>query len=51
VAIGPGAVIDQHQRIYGAAGLPESPMPLFADIVCANATTIMIAGRVADFMR
>jgi choline dehydrogenase-like flavoprotein len=47
------AVVDQHGRVYGLAGLRVADASVMPDVIRANtnASTIMIAERVADFMR
>jgi len=47
------AVVDQHCRVYGLAGLRVADASVMPDCIRANtnATTIMIAERVADFIR
>ena len=47
------AVVDQHCRVYGMAGLRVADASVMPDCIRANtnATTIMIAERVADFIR
>jgi len=47
------AVVDQHCRVYGLEGLRVADASVMPDVIRANtnATTIMIAERVADFMR
>jgi choline dehydrogenase len=49
----PLAVVDQYGRVYGLAGLRVADASVMPDVIRANtnATTIMIAERVADFMR
>ena len=49
----PLAVVDQHCRVHGLAGLRVADASVMPDVIRANtnATTIMIAERVADFMR
>src|SRR6266436_3901127 len=49
----PLAVVDQHGRVHGLAGLRVADASVMPDVIRANtnATTIMIAERVADFMR
>jgi choline dehydrogenase-like flavoprotein len=47
------AVVDQYGRVYGLAGLRVADASVMPDVIRANtnASTIMIAERVADFMR
>jgi choline dehydrogenase-like flavoprotein len=47
------AVVDQHCRVHGLAGLRVADASVMPDVIRANtnATTIMIAERVADFIR
>src|SRR5215831_7121394 len=49
----PLAVVDQHCRVYGLTGLRVADASVMPDCIRANtnATTIMIAERVADFIR
>jgi len=49
----PLAVVDQYCRVYGLEGLRVADASVMPDVIRANtnATTIMIAERVADFMR
>ena len=49
----PLAVVDQYGRVYGLEGLRVADASVMPDVIRANtnATTIMIAERVADFMR
>ena len=49
----PLAVVDQHCRVYGLTGLRVADASVMPDVIRANtnATTIMIAERVADFVR
>ncbi len=49
----PSAVVDQHCRVHGLEGLRVVDASVMPDIVRANtnATIIMIAERVADFIR
>jgi choline dehydrogenase len=49
----PMAVVDQHGRVHGLAGLRVVDASVTPDVVRANtnATTIMIAERMADVMR
>jgi choline dehydrogenase len=49
----PLAVVDQHCNVHGLQGLRVVDASVMPDIVRANtnATIIMIAERVADFMR
>ena len=49
----PLAVVDQYCRVYGLEGLCVADASVMPDVIRANtnATTIMIAERVADFMR
>jgi len=49
----PLAVVDQHCRVYGLEGLRVADASVMPDCIRANtnATTIMIAERVADFIR
>jgi choline dehydrogenase len=49
----PLAVVDQHCRVHGLTGLRIADASVMPDVIRANtnATTIMIAERVADFMR
>ena len=49
----PLAVVDQHCRVHGLAGLRVADASVMPDVIRANtnATTIMIAERVADFVR
>jgi choline dehydrogenase len=46
-------VVDQYCRVYGLEGLRVADASVMPDMIRANtnATTIMIAERVADFMR
>jgi choline dehydrogenase-like flavoprotein len=46
-------VVDQHCRVHGLTGLRVADASVMPDVIRANtnATTIMIAERVADFMR
>ena len=48
----PLAVVDQHCRVHGLTGLRVVDASVMPDVIRANtnATTIMIAERVADFM-
>jgi choline dehydrogenase-like flavoprotein len=52
-ALDPLAVVDQYCRVYGLEGLRVADASVMPDVIRANtnATTIMIAERVADFMR
>ena len=47
------AVVDQHCRVHGLEGLRVVDASVMPDVVRANtnATTIMIAERVADWMK
>ncbi len=47
------AVVDQHCRVYGLEGLRVVDASVMPDVIRANTncTTIMIAERIADFMR
>jgi choline dehydrogenase len=49
----PMAVVDQYGRVYGLEGLRVADASVMPDVIRANtnASTIMIAERVADFMR
>jgi choline dehydrogenase len=49
----PLAVVDQHCRVYGLQGLRVVDASVMPDVIRANtnATTIMIAEHVADFIR
>jgi len=49
----PMAVVDQYGRVYGLAGLRVADASVMPDVIRANtnASTIMIAERVADFIR
>ena len=49
----PLAVVDQYCRVYGLEGLRVADASVMPDVIRANtnATTIMIAERVADFIR
>jgi choline dehydrogenase len=49
----PLAVVDQHCRVHGLTGLRVVDASVMPDVIRANtnATTIMIAERVADFIR
>jgi choline dehydrogenase len=49
----PLAVVDQHCRVHGLTGLRVADASVMPDVIRANtnATTIMIAERVADFVR
>ena len=49
----PMAVVDQYGRVHGLEGLRVADASIMPDVIRANtnATTIMIAERVADFMR
>jgi len=49
----PLAVVDQYCRVHGLAGLRVADASVMPDVIRANtnATTIMIAERVADFIR
>ncbi len=49
----PMAVVDQHGRVHGLAGLRVVDASVMPDVVRANtnATTIMMAERVADWIR
>jgi choline dehydrogenase len=49
----PLAVVDQHCRVHGLTGLRVADASVMPDVIRANtnATTIMIAERVADFIR
>ena len=49
----PLAVVDQYGRVYGLEGLRVADASVMPDVIRANtnATTIMIAERVADFIR
>ena len=49
----PLAVVDPHCRVYGVAGLRVADASVMPKIVSANTNmpTIMIAERVAEFMR
>ena len=46
-------VVDQHCRVHGLSGLRVVDASVMPDVVRANtnATTIMIAERVADFIK
>ena len=48
----PLAVVDQHCRVYGLAGIRVADASVMPNVIRANtnATTIMIAERVADFI-
>ena len=52
-ALDPLAVGDQYCRVYGLEGLRVADASVMPDVIRANtnATTIMIAERVADFLR
>ncbi len=52
-ALDPAAVVDQYCRVYGLEGLRVIDASVMPEITRANtnATTIMIAERVADFIR
>ena len=52
-ALDPAAVVDQYCRVYGLEGLRGIDAAVMPEITRANtnATTIMIAERVADFIR
>jgi len=52
-AADPLAVVDQYCRVYGLEGLRVADASVMPDVIRANtnATTIMIAERVADFIR
>jgi choline dehydrogenase-like flavoprotein len=49
----PLAVVNQYCQVYGLAGLRVADASVMPDVIRANtnATTIMIAERVADFIR
>ncbi len=49
----PMAVVDQYCRVYGLEGLRVADASAMPDVIRANtnATTIMIAERVAEFMQ
>ncbi len=49
----PMAVVDQYCRVYGLEGLRVADASVMPDVIRANtnATTIMIAERVAEFMQ
>jgi choline dehydrogenase len=49
----PLAVVDQHCRVHGLTGLRVADASVMPDVIRANtnATTIMIAERVSDFVR
>ena len=49
----PMAVVDQYGRVYGLEGLRVADASVMPDVIRANtnASTIMIAERVADFIR
>jgi len=49
----PMAVVDQYSRVYGLTGLRVADASVMPDVIRANtnASTIMIAERVADFIR
>jgi choline dehydrogenase len=49
----PGAVVDQYCRVHGLEGLRVIDASVMPDVVRANtnATTVMIAERVADWIK
>jgi choline dehydrogenase-like flavoprotein len=49
----PLAVVDQYGRVHGLTGLRVAHASVMPDVIRANtnAATIIIAERVADFMR
>jgi len=53
LASDPMAVVDQYCRVHGLEGLRVADASVMPDVIRANtnATTIMIAERVADFIR
>ena len=46
----PMAVVDQHGRVRGLEGLRVVDASILPNCIRANATTLMIAERIADWM-